>query len=68
MQTLDRLLAQAEGERTLLHCASGNRVGALMALRAAWLHGASDEEALAIGRAHGLASLRGQVEMLLRKD
>lgn len=68
VQTLDRLLSRLEGEKTLLHCSSSNRVGALMALRAAWLHGASDEEALAIGREHGLAGLQGQVEKLLRKD
>lgn len=68
VQTLDRLLARLDGEKTLLHCASSNRVGALMALRAKWLYGASDAEALAIGQEHGLASLQGQVERLLREN
>lgn len=66
---LDRLLAQTAGqhETTLLHCASGNRVGALMALRAKWLQGASTEEALAIGRSHGMTSLETQVKPLLQE-
>ncbi|MEM7503960.1 MAG: sulfur transferase domain-containing protein [Pseudomonadota bacterium] len=37
----------------LLHCASGNRVGALFALNAA-ADGAADEEALAVGKKAGL--------------
>ncbi len=37
----------------LLHCASGNRVGALFALNAA-ADGATDEEALAVGKKAGL--------------
>lgn len=49
---LDRILATMPGP-VLLHCASGNRVGALFALRAK-AAGASDDEALAIGKAAGL--------------
>lgn len=49
----------------LVHCASANRVGALFALRAAWLNGASKEAALALGRAAGLASLEPRVRELL---
>lgn len=51
---LDRLLAGIDGP-VLLHCGTGNRVGALFALREK-LHGASDEAALAKGRAAGLTS------------
>jgi uncharacterized protein (TIGR01244 family) len=65
---LDNLLADTQGEKTLLHCASANRVGALMALRARWLQGASRSEALEIGRQHGLTSLQPRVEELLRED
>lgn len=65
---LDRLLTQLDGEKTLLHCSSSNRVGALMALRARWLHGASYDEALALGKAHGLTGLQPQVERLLQND
>lgn len=70
VQALDRLLAQTveQHEKTLLHCASGNRVGALMALRAKWLQGSSEAEALAIGHAHGMTSLEAQVRELLREE
>jgi uncharacterized protein (TIGR01244 family) len=68
VEQLDRLLAKLEGEKTLLHCSSSNRVGALMALRAKWLHGASFDEALAVGTTHGLTSLQPQVEALLRTE
>lgn len=51
---LDQLLARIDGP-VLLHCGSGNRVGALFALREK-LHGASDEAALAKGRVAGLTS------------
>jgi protein tyrosine phosphatase (PTP) superfamily phosphohydrolase (DUF442 family) len=69
VRALDRLLEQTvdQHEKTLLHCASGNRVGALMALRAKWLHGSSENEALEIGRSHGMTSLETQVRELLRE-
>ncbi len=47
----------------LVHCASANRVGAALALRAAWHGGLAPEVALALGRRAGLASL----EPLVRK-
>lgn len=56
----DRLL-QAADAPTLVHCGSGNRVGALVALRAAWLQGADEEAAVAEGRRWGLAGLEGEV-------
>ena len=56
---LDRLLSSTEGP-VLVHCASGNRVGALYALREK-LAGASDEEALAVGKAAGLTQLEAIV-------
>lgn len=49
----------------LVHCASSNRVGAMAALRAAWIGGASAEEALATGRAWGLKGLEPTVRELL---
>lgn len=60
---LDRALADMPGP-VLLHCASGNRVGALFALRAK-AAGASDEEALAIGKAAGLTRYEGAVKKKL---
>ncbi len=47
--------ARARGD-VLVHCASGNRVGALVALHAA-ARGAPPADALALGRAAGLAAL-----------
>jgi uncharacterized protein (TIGR01244 family) len=63
---LDRLMADIDGP-VLLHCGSGNRVGALFALREK-LHGASDEAALEKGRAAGLTSLEGVVRQRLAES
>ena len=52
---LDELLRVNPGP-VLVHCASGNRVGALLALRAS-LNGADDEDALRLGRDGGLTRL-----------
>ena len=54
-RALQDLLKAQQGD-VLLHCASGNRVGALLALGAA-LDGTSREDALTLGRAAGLKSL-----------
>lgn len=63
----DRLLEGIDGP-TLVHCASGNRVGALAALRAAWLDGADDEAAVAEGRRWGLRGLEGEVRERLQRE
>jgi len=52
---LDALLASFDGP-VLVHCKSGNRVGALFALRAR-NNGADSEEALAVGKAAGMTRL-----------
>ncbi len=65
VQRLDRLLARHAGQPVLVHCASGNRVGALFALRAHWLQGAEADSALAEGRSAGMTRLEGAVEALL---
>jgi len=49
-------LLKQHGDGVLLHCASGNRVGALLALDAA-RSGTPAAEALALGRKAGLSSL-----------
>ena len=61
----DRILAEIGDEPALLHCASGNRIGALFALRAAWILGEDTESAIAIGRTHGLTSLEAPVRKQL---
>ena len=60
---LDKILAEIDGP-VLLHCASSNRVGALLALRAR-INGADDDEALALGVDAGLKSLQPVVEQVL---
>lgn len=64
---LDVALAAAKGEPVLVHCASSNRVGGLLALRAVWLQGKSNEEALSFGRAAGLTKMEPIVAQLLQK-
>jgi uncharacterized protein (TIGR01244 family) len=64
----DRILADIGDEAALLHCASGNRIGALYALRAAWIRGQDTETAIEIGRAHGLTSLEAHVREKLDRS
>jgi len=65
VKLVDKLLGQIGDESVLLHCSSGNRAGAVMALRAAWLKGVSNDEAIAIGKRWGLTRLQSRVERLL---
>jgi uncharacterized protein (TIGR01244 family) len=62
----DRLLRDAGDQSTLVHCASSNRVGAMIALRAALVDGQSTETALAEGRRWGLKSLEPAVRERLQ--
>ena len=62
---LDDILSDVQGP-VLLHCASGNRVGALLSLRA-YMHGASAEEALELGNEAGLSSLSDTVKTLINE-
>ena len=68
--TMDKATAlwramQAVDGPVLVHCASGNRVGALMALAAVAHDGVAPEDALALGRAAGLTGLEPRVRELL---
>ena len=64
-RTVDRILLENSDKTVLVHCASSNRVGALMALRAGWLDGMSVEKALEVGREHGMTSLEDKVKTML---
>ena len=65
VEALDHLLGQTADQPTVLYCASSGRVGAMLALRAYWMHGASPEAALALGREAGLTRLEPAVVELL---
>lgn len=62
-EKLHRLLAN--DKPVFLHCASGNRVGALLAIRAHRFQGKTVEESLDIGRSAGLSSLEQEVKNIL---
>lgn len=64
VQTFDALLRAAK-RPVLVHCASGNRVGAMAALRAGWVDGHSTEEAITVGKAWGLKGLEMEVRRRL---
>lgn len=57
----DNILRQYHGKKVALHCGSGNRAGAAIALRAGWLRGRKMETAMERGRSHGLAGLEQEV-------
>jgi uncharacterized protein (TIGR01244 family) len=61
--TLDQVLSRYD-EPVLVHCGSGNRVGALFALREK-MNGATDEDALAFGRSAGMTGLEDTVKKRL---
>jgi len=61
---LAEVLEKAEGG-VVVHCASGNRVGALFAMKAFYVDGKSPEEALAVGRAAGVTRLEPVVKQKL---
>ena len=63
---LDDALKNSKG-KTVVHCASGNRVGALLALREFQINGKSAEEAMAFGKAAGMTKLAAAVEKLMIK-
>jgi len=62
----DQLLRDAGDQPTLVHCASSNRVGAMIALRAVLLEGKTVESALAEGRRWGLRGMEPAVREQLQ--
>ncbi len=63
---LQEILSSYDGP-VLVHCGSGNRVGALLALSKS-KNGADDEEAVAYGRAAGMTRLESVVRSRLSED
>lgn len=64
-QRLATELETASADGVVIYCASGNRVGALLALKAHHLDGLDVEAALAFGRAAGMTRLEPKVRALL---
>lgn len=62
----DAVLQQVGDQPALMHCASGNRVGALHALHAARFNDLEPDAAIEHGRAHGLTTLEGAVRERLK--
>ena len=65
VMVLSEILEEASSENTVLYCASSNRVGGLLALKAYWLDGVEPDAALEIGRQAGLTGLESAVQELL---
>jgi uncharacterized protein (TIGR01244 family) len=66
VRQLDEILKVAGSEKVAMHCASGNRVGAMMALRANWLQGQSADKAFEQGKAYGLTRLESAIKPLMK--
>ncbi len=65
VRALDGVLDDDSRLPAVVACASGNRSGALLALRARWLDGAPPDEALELGEKAGLTRLEPSVRILL---
>jgi uncharacterized protein (TIGR01244 family) len=61
-----RILNHAEGA-VLVHCGTGNRCGAMLALTEAWLQQRDIEEAVLFGKQAGLSGLEPVVRAILKK-
>ena len=66
-QLFAEVLSKTENYPLIVHCKSGNRVGAIFALKAFHIDGKSKEEALLIGESAGLKSLTKAVEKVLER-
>ncbi|MBS0215945.1 MAG: hypothetical protein JSR63_05400 [Proteobacteria bacterium] len=64
-RALHAALAPTHGNGVLVHCSSGNRAGALLALEQADFDGLPKEKALELGRKAGVTSLEARLRQLL---
>jgi protein tyrosine phosphatase (PTP) superfamily phosphohydrolase (DUF442 family) len=65
VETFARLLSERNGETTVLYCASGNRVGAMLALKSFWVDGIDAETSFNLGVKSGMTSLAAAVGEML---
>lgn len=68
VEEFDAALDEIGDAPAMFYCGSGNRVGAMFALRAGWLHGEDLEAAVELGRNHGLTGLESRVRELLEAE
>jgi uncharacterized protein (TIGR01244 family) len=61
VEAFSEFLAEIGDQPVLMHCGSGNRVGAMHALHAGWHLGLDTDEAIELGRAHGMTGLEDSV-------
>lgn len=64
-ERLAGILGDCAQRPVMIHCSSGNRAGALFALKAYWVDGLSAERSIAAGRAAGLTTLEPEVRCIL---
>ncbi len=64
-RALGDIVNDCSNHPVLIHCMSGNRVGALLALKAFHVDNATPEQALETGRAAGLKALEPEVWRLM---
>ena len=65
VETFAAIMQEVGDESAVLYCASSNRVGAMLALKAHWIDGVPPEAALEFGLSAGLTSLETPVRELL---
>ena len=65
VETFAAIMQEVDGASAVLYCASSNRVGAMLALKAHWIDGEPPEAALELGLSAGLTSLETPVRELL---
>lgn len=66
-RALHAALAPSHGGGVLVHCSSGNRAGALLALEQADFDGLPKEQALELGKKAGITSLETKLRAVLDK-
>ncbi|HKJ95517.1 MAG TPA: hypothetical protein VKA32_07805, partial [Gammaproteobacteria bacterium] len=63
--TLADAMKRFDADHLMVHCASGQRVGALVALKAGWIDGLPVDQAMEVGRKAGLERLEPVVRAQL---
>ena len=66
-KTLASALLSPQDYPLIVHCASGNRVGALFSLKAFYIDGKNTIEAIKVGKKAGLTSLESVVQKILKR-